>query len=115
MNKFLRPISSEEAAIVRRTLEVAAVLPVSQEVLNSIDALQVTALCSCGCRTVWFGPEGEASIGRILADGWFQTAGGSVGVIVWLDREIIVGLELVYFDGDPTVLPNPEDIRGYGS
>jgi hypothetical protein len=86
MNGFLRPIASQEAAIIRRALEVAAVLPVSQAVLNNIDGLQVTALCSCGCRTVWFGPEGEASTGRILAEGWFPTAGANAGLLLVLKR-----------------------------
>lgn len=106
-----RLISPMEAAIVERALQVAPTTEVAQEVFASIHSLQVTATCDCGCATVWFGPEGAASTGRILADARGTADGQDMDVIVWSSQGALVGLELVGVGATP--LPQPESVRGH--
>ena len=90
-----RPISKTEAQVVERILEVAATQEVPAEVLASLSSLRVTATCKCGCGTLWFGPDGDASTGSILADGRGTANGRDMDLIVWFSHGAIVGLELV--------------------
>ena len=101
---MLRPISSSEAAVLRRALEVGASRAISPAVLGCISSLQVTAACKCGCATVWFGPKGDATVGDVLADAVATSNGQTVQVIVWSQGEAIVGLEVV---GHPNALALP--------
>src|SRR5690349_7533240 len=107
-----RPISKSEALVLQRVLAVGAMAPVSPEVLASIQSLQITATCKCGCATVWFGPDGDATIGQKLAEAVALSDGQQIAVIVWAQNNAIAGLELVGYGQIP--LPNPLSIRGYG-
>jgi hypothetical protein len=106
-----RPISITEAAIVERALQVAPSKEISPEIFASIQGLMVTATCDCGCATVWFGPDGDASIGRIWADARATAAGEGIDLIIWGSDEAIVGLELVGVGKTP--LPKVESVRGH--
>ena len=90
-----RPISQPEAAVVERSLKVAPRGEISSELLASVQSLYVTATCDCGCATVWFGPDGDASNGKIIADARATADGSDIDVIVWFSAGAIVGLELV--------------------
>lgn len=106
-----RPISKSEALVLERALAVGALTPISQEVLASIHSLQVTATCKCGCATVWFGPDGDATIGQTLAEAVALSDRQKIAVIVWAQNGAIAGLELVGYGKMP--LPNPLTIRSY--
>jgi hypothetical protein len=106
-----RPISTSEAAVLRRALEVGAVRAVAPEVLSAIDTLQVTAGCKCGCATVWFGPTGDATVGQHLAGALATSDGQSIEVLVWSIGEAIVGLELVGHGA--VALPDSTSVRSY--
>jgi hypothetical protein len=87
MYKVLRHISLEEAEILRRTLEVGATEAISAELYASISKLPITAVCECGCKTVWFGPNGAAATGNILAEGFAVQGGQPLEIIVWSEQE----------------------------
>jgi hypothetical protein len=106
---MLRPISSQEAALVLRTLEVGATTDLSHDLVASVGNLCVTALCKCGCSTVWFGPDGDGSNGRIVAEAFATSAGEHIQVIVWERHGAIVGLEFVGQGATP--LPDLDSVR----
>lgn len=95
--------------MVERVLQVAPTREVPDEVLASLASLRVTGTCKCGCGTLWFGPEGEASAGSILADGRGTADGRDMDLIVWFDQGAIVGLELV--GDDARSMPDIDSIR----
>jgi hypothetical protein len=108
-----RPISMQEAALLERVLAVGANEPISPALVAAIPSLQVTATCKCGCATVWFGPDGEATLGHNLAEVVATAGGRSVSVIAWSQGDALVGLEVVGHEG-PAGLPNPLTVKGYG-
>jgi hypothetical protein len=104
-----RPISQLEASIIERALRVAPRGEVPPLLVESVQSLYVTATCDCGCATVWFGPEGAGSSGKIVADARATADGADIDVIVWSSAETIVGLELVGIGAVP--LPSVGSIR----
>lgn len=77
-----RPITEQESAIVRKSLQRAALHPVEEETLQSIGALKVKAECECGCRTIEFDvPDGKE---HMLADGLgYLDTGELLNIIIW--------------------------------
>ena len=112
MHKVLRHISLEEAEILRRTLEVGATEAIPAEPYASISKLPITAACECGCKTVWFGPNGAAATGNILAVGFAVQGGQPLEIIVWSEQEAIAGLEFVFPEPSKMQLPSPGEISG---
>ena len=106
---MLRPISNLEAAIIVRALEVAPKTERAADLVASVSSLYVTALCKCGCSTVWFGPDGDASNGKIVAEALATADVDNIEVIVWERHGSIVGLELVGPGATP--LPVLDSIR----
>ena len=106
-----RQISQQEAMLLERVLAVGANEPPFPGAVASIPALQVTATCKCGCSTVWFGPDGDATVGRNLAEALASVGDEAVAVIVWSQGEAIVGLEII--GHGQTALPNPLSVRSY--
>ena len=106
-----RPISKSETLVLERVLAVGALTPISQQVLASIHSLQVTATCKCGCAKVWFGPDGDATIGQNLAEAVALSDHQKISVIAWAQNGVIAGLELIGYGKVP--LPNPLTIRSY--
>lgn len=96
---------------MERALAVGALSPVSAAALASIHSLQVTATCKCGCATIWFGPDGDATTGQILAEAPALVGNQKVTVIVWAQNGVIAGLELA--GAGQVSLPNPLTIRSY--
>ena len=109
---MLRPISTHEAAIIARAMEVASTASISADLVASVGSLNVTALRKCGCSTVWFGPDGDGSNGRIIADALATSAGQDVQVIIWERHGAIVGMELVGPGATP--LPDLDSVRPWG-
>jgi hypothetical protein len=108
-----RPISPLEALVVERALQVAPTRDASASLVATIQSLQVTANCNCGCATVWFGPDGDASGGKIVADARATSGDQDIDVIVWASQGAIVGLELVGVGAVP--LPAVDSIRQHGA
>lgn len=106
-----RKISSSEAGVLERALKVGAVTDITPAMLAAIPFLHVTANCKCGCATVWFGPEGDASCGRMLADALATSGSNEVQILVWGTADAIVGLELV--GTGPVTLPDASSVRSY--
>ena len=107
-----RSISTQEAQILERALEVGATEPIAPATVASIKDLCVTATCKCGCATVWFSPSGASANGRPLADARATSDGQDIDVLVWAINEAIVGLE--FLGAHPTALPDPASVRRYG-
>jgi hypothetical protein len=106
-----RQISPSEASVLERALRVGALTQIAPELFAAIPFLHVTANCKCGCATIWFGPKGDASNGRMLADALATSAGQDIQVMVWAIEEAIVGLELV--GPGPIALPDASSVRSY--
>jgi hypothetical protein len=96
---------------LERALRVGALTQIALELFAAIPFLHVTANCKCGCATIWFGPKGDASNGRMLADALATSAGQDIQVMVWAIEEAIVGLELV--GPGPIALPDASSVRSY--
>jgi hypothetical protein len=77
-----RPITPEEAAVIRATLEHAPRLPDVSGFLGGIDHLHAISKCGCGCDSVDFVEHNPSQPSRIVADGIGVTPnGGQVGVL----------------------------------
>jgi len=107
----IRPISFDEVAVLKRVLQVGCSPEPSEAVLASISDLQVTASCECGCATVWFGLKGDAENGAMAAEVCGTWRDQTIGLIVWMDDDQIVGLELV--GAGAVGLPDPASVRPY--
>jgi hypothetical protein len=107
-----RPISQQEAKLLERVLAVGAHEPPFHGAVASIPTLKVTATCKCGCSTIWFGPDGDATIGHNLAEALATLGGETVTLIVWSQGEAVVGLEIL--GQERTGLPSPLSVRSYG-
>ena len=107
-----RPITSPEAAVLKRMIDTCATGPVGDVVRSSIVDLQVVSQCECGCDTVNFASLSTPA--KVLADGVAQTPDGrSIGVIVFGTADRITCLEVYSYDDVPARLPTLESIQGY--
>ena len=106
-----RKISQQEAMLLERVLAAGANEPLFKGAVASIPTLQVTATCKCGCSTVWFGPDGDATVGHNLAEALASIGDKTVAVIVWSQGKAIAGLEII--GHEQTGLPNPLSVRSY--
>jgi hypothetical protein len=90
-----RPITFDEAEVIRAALENAGVLRIDESAKAAVQALTVVAKCECGCASVDFDAPPSEERSRILADGTARTSrGGQVGIIVWGRPDAITGLEI---------------------
>lgn len=87
-----RPISSEEATVVRWLLDHRG--PAEPEVFPDpgVDDLIVVASCRCGCRSVDFASDRTGE--RIIRDACAQFAyDAQVGIVLWATGNILTALE----------------------
>jgi hypothetical protein len=108
-----RPITSEEAAVIRSALKRVPTLPEVLRFAASIDHLHAVSRCGCGCDSVDFAEHDPAHPSRIIANGIGTTpAGWQVGVLVWATEDAITGLEVSDLGAgdDDTKLPVPNSI-----
>lgn len=107
-----RPVSADEAAVLRATLRRAPLGADLTRVLPTIDSRVVVDRCECGCATVDFESELEAGEGTLLADGVGRTSSGlEVGIIVWGTEREITSLEIYDFEPKSShELPRPDSI-----
>ena len=110
---MLRQISDTEASILLRTLDVGANEPIPASLLAQVSSLKVTATCGCGCPTIWFGPDGRATNGHLIAEAYAPGSEGNITIIVWSIADSVVGLEFVHADDGH--LPDPSSVKGYSS
>lgn len=113
-----RPITSEEAAVIRNTLDHSPRLPDVSRFVGGIDHLHAISKCGCGCDSVDFAEHNPSHPSAIIADGIGLTPkGGQVGVLVWATDYEITGLEIYDLgagDSD-TKLPVPQSIHSWKS
>ena len=96
-----RPITPDEMAVIRVTLERAAVATESRSLGSDLDHLRVVERCGCGCDTVEFAAPGLQHRPVPIADGTGKTAsGGAVGIIIWGTDQAITGIEVYGIDVD---------------
>ena len=111
-----RPLRPLEVAVIRATLQRAAVCPVTEDAIASISRLSVVARCECGCASVSLEKEiGEEPL-RPMGDGIGTTpTGGQVGVIVWGGEDAVTGLEVYDLGAGQggLVLPVPDSIMPF--
>jgi hypothetical protein len=114
--KIKRPISVEEAEVIRITLAHAATTPDLRGLGVNASLLQVVGKCDCGCDSVDFEGYGEVPNAKPLADGIGITRrGGKVGVIVWGTSKLITSLEIYDLGvGEKDIkLPMTESIQSF--
>ena len=111
-----RPVSTEEAAVIRAALARAATGAVAETVVAGIRSREVVDRCPCGCDSVQFAVPDGAPRAAPIADGVGKTPrGGQVGVLVFATGAFIKELE-VYDLGagdDDLRLPLPDSIRSW--
>ncbi len=111
-----RPISPQELAVILRTLDVCAAVPISDSLRASVAELEVVSRCECGCDTVNFKGWGKSSPLQVIADGIADTPDGKgIGVIVFGSPDRVSCLEVYSYDDEPARLPKIESIRAYNS
>ena len=111
-----RPITPEEAVVIRTTLEHAPKLPDVSRFAGRIDQLHAISRCGCGCDSVDFAEHDTSRPSRIIADGIGVTPkGGRVGVLVWTTDDAITGLEIYDLSagGSDVKLPVPQSIHSW--
>ena|SRR5690242_14569108 len=92
-----RPISYQEAAVVRAALLKAPLGQVAG-LVEQADALRVVAVCECGCRSVYFCSISAQD--RRVADGvGFTSSGEHIDVMVWANSNGLSALDLVDYSG----------------
>jgi hypothetical protein len=114
--KINRPITPEEVAVIRATLERAPVSPQFASLAAGLGSLRAVNRCQCGCDSVDFVEEDPAHRSKPIADGIGTTAaGGTVGVIVWGRADAVTGLEVYDLGaGDNDLkLPITSSIRSF--
>jgi len=73
-----RPVSDEEIAVLRATLERAPVLPNCGDLLASLSELRVIDRCPCGCASVDFEEHDSSTLVTPIADGIGTARNGAV-------------------------------------
>jgi hypothetical protein len=113
-----RPLTVEEAALVRWLLEHANCGVDTTTHLAQVERARVTARCGCGCPSIDFAIDGQelpANTGlRVLADYFWTRADGAVyGVIVFAKGHLLAGLEVWSCDGTntPDCLPSTSALK----
>lgn len=77
-----RPITEQEAAVIRQALLRTALAPIQAEVIRTINNLRVTGECECGCRSIEFEPPNAEE--HQLSDGvGYLHSGERFDIIVW--------------------------------
>lgn len=109
MNAFTaRPIASDEAELLLRTLERAPLEVVSSEIYAQVPKLIVVEVCECGCRTIYF--QSARSGDRQIADGVaYMPSGGAADVMVWASGGNLTALDIVDY-GATGELPNSKTV-----
>jgi hypothetical protein len=114
--KMDRPITPEEVAVIRSTLERAATAPRFAGLAAHVEHLRAVDQCGCGCDSVDFAKHDPTRPAQPICDAIGTTpAGGTVGVIVWGRPDAITSLEIYDLgagDGD-VKLPTPDSIRPF--
>jgi hypothetical protein len=109
---MLRSILASEISLIERAISVAPTDRAATAKLTALGYLRVTGHCDCGCGTVWFGPDRNASNGALLADAVATSDGEFVQLLVWgSESGEIIGLEVVGFRADPVPLPDLDSVR----
>ena len=110
-----RPLSGQEAALVRWMLEHGT--PEAAGFLPQLSDARVVSRCPCGCASVNFSVAGVApppgSLG-ILADFQFRTPEGHLcGAFVFERAGVLAGLDVWSIDGQtiPSTLPAIEALE----
>src|SRR6266540_522838 len=114
--KINRPITPEEVAVIRTTLERAPVSPEHSGLAAQVDHLRAVDRCSCGCDSVDFERGGAVRPAKPIGDAIGTTpAGGVVGVIVWGRDDAVTALEIYDLGAgdDGLRLPVLSSIRGF--
>ena len=110
-----RPISPEEAAVVRRALEVAPTDGETSALLATVDQLVVVGRCACGCASVHFCvPDDSAECGIVADAQGSAPSGGHINVILWACGPHIRYLEIVDY-AESKQLPDPASLSPYGA
>ena len=110
----VRSISEAEAAVVERTLAVAATDPSASALLGQVRSLQVVAHCGCGCASIDFRIPVRGQIASIVADAIAKAPDGEqLGLIVWALDNQLSGLEVYSYSDNPASLPMLASICGY--
>ena len=109
-----RPITPQEAAVIRATLKQAATLPELPHLFDTVDQLHAISRCGCGCDSIDFARHHPGVDSKTIGDGVGTTpTGGRVGVIVWGTEHGITGLEIYSLGAgdDDLRLPIPESVH----
>jgi hypothetical protein len=112
----VRPISDAEAAVVERSLVVAATDETAPALSLSVRGLQVVGRCECGCASVDFCRPAPGQVAHIVADAVAKAPNGEdLGLIIWALNGHLSGLEVYSYSDNPAPLPVVASISGYGS
>src|SRR5438094_8986942 len=108
-----RPITPQEAAVIRATLKQAATLPELPHLFDTVDQLHAISRCGGGCDGVDFARHHPGVDSKTIGDGVGTTpTGGRAGVIGWGTEHGSTGRQ-IYSLGtgdDSRNLPSPESI-----
>jgi hypothetical protein len=111
-----RAIGTDEAEVVRATIERGSMLRLDDTATVAIPTLTVVARCECGCASIEFDAPPSEQRSTVVAEGTARTLrDGQVGVIVWGRPDAITGLEIYDLgagEGD-LVLPVPTSITAW--
>ena len=108
-----RPITVNEAAVLRWMLENAAKSDVTCALAQPIEQFKVAGGCDCGCSTIYFVRD-SAPIGTILADAFATYPDGKkAGLILWGFEGKIQWLEVYAMDPVEDRFPTPAELQPF--
>src|SRR2546429_5770285 len=71
-----RPITPQEAAVIRATLKQAATLPELPHLFDTVDQLHAISRCGCGCDSIDFARHHPGVDSKTIGDGVGTTPTG---------------------------------------
>src|SRR2546430_15937924 len=93
-----RPITPQEAAVIRATLKQAATLPELPHLFDTVDQLHAISRCGCGCDSIDFARHHPGVDSKTIGDGVGTTPTGGRGWGLRLGaKEGVTGLENLRF------------------
>jgi hypothetical protein len=111
-----RAISTTEVAAIREAFAVGTMPGISAPVDTTMAFLQVVSRCPCGCASVGFISEAEATsleIRRLADAEGIAPNGEVVGLIVWGSPSQISSIEVYWAPTDGAPLPVPGSMHRY--
>jgi len=106
-----RPISEQEAAVVRAILARVSFKPIPPSTVEATSSLIVVGTCECGCSCLDFKSEPNPLLAQPIAGGYGVTPSGlTVEVLLFGTPEVLTAFRVLPLGHDDGALPRLDSI-----